>query len=980
MRRPISRDRSFVLTGLAAALAVATLGLGLAGCPSGDGGNPTSGATVLFFRTYGVDADFPGLRDASDMGLAVAAVPDPTGTTNLGYLVAGSTTVGRADGVDGLVFEVPQDRFDPRRIVLPPVGGRPDWVRSYGGGFDDRVRAVRPLPDGGAVFAGALGLGAGNPAFLVETVRPKRPEGPSDQVAPDVAGTRSGLIGGELRNARFIEFPNGAEAYAVEPLPATGEFVAAGYADRGDANGRDVYVVRLDGALNVLRARTYGGPGADEARALARIPVGPANPLAEGFIVAGTTASFGTGPGDTDIFAIRLDADLNVVWQRRLASQGADLTGGVAVTPEGGFVIAGTRGFDPQDSDVWVIKLDGGGAVQWARVYDTSETERGNAVRVTQGGDIVVAASLQSPRGDVDPWVFRLTDAGHFVWQNTYGTAADDEALAIDEVAGAGGFIVAGYTRGVPSPVRGLVGSADVLLVRISSFGEGCSSRPTQATSQPTSDPFVDVAATAADASGVIGIELGSGSAGFSDVENRLDAFPNLAGPLRLFAFLESCFSFAQEERNRAPIAAFFTTPDQPFVDQQVLFDASESRSRPRGAQITAYEWSFGDEPTAQEPFTSATGSFTTHRYAAPGAYVARLRVTAVIAGAGPGPVLFFTSETSQRIIVRPAAVTLPRRQLVVGIIDVADPNRFSSSVGCVSSSLLAPGQPPAFNCAACFGTPSQVPPCTVSLPLGSRITLVPDANDPGFVFDRWEGIAPADTLNADDTLVVDMSTDRNIHAFFRAAGTPQQFRLDLCVQGMGSVSTSPASTFACANSPMSTFMACSEPCGSACNGCTQMRNANETVPLVATPGQGFQFVRWEGVGPSDTVNGATADVLMNADRSIRAVFAQLRTLDVCLSGPGAGQGQVTSPSHAQFPGPCTARCSTGGACQASFPADELVELTATSSGPAFPFLGWTGLGPDDQDLGDDPATPEVEGRCRVRMNANRMIVANFGG
>ncbi len=74
--------------------------------------------------------------------------------------------------------------------------------------------------------------------------------------------------------------------------------------------------------------------------------------------------------------------------------------------------------------------------------------------------------------------------------------------------------------------------------------------------------------------------------------------------------------------RVTAPLAVSFTARPSPALrSTRVLFDASRSSDPNSGARLTVYRWSFGDGSTG-------SGVTTSHAYARPGRYTARLAVT----------------------------------------------------------------------------------------------------------------------------------------------------------------------------------------------------------------------------------------------------------------------------------------------------------------------------------------------------------------
>jgi PKD repeat protein len=101
-----------------------------------------------------------------------------------------------------------------------------------------------------------------------------------------------------------------------------------------------------------------------------------------------------------------------------------------------------------------------------------------------------------------------------------------------------------------------------------------------------------------------------------------------------------------------APTARFTFTPEAPAAFTDVRFDGTTSTPG-IGATIVKYTWDFGDNTSA------SAGSVASHKYSAPGTYLARLTVTdnnglsgqsptqAVVVGAGVAPTAEFVFSPS---------------------------------------------------------------------------------------------------------------------------------------------------------------------------------------------------------------------------------------------------------------------------------------------------------------------------------------------
>ncbi len=130
----------------------------------------------------------------------------------------------------------------------------------------------------------------------------------------------------------------------------------AGYPESSSgANTRDVVLVKTDANGNVQWAKIYGGTDWDEARSVQQTSDG-------GYIVAGYTRSFGAGGGD--LFLIKTDANGNVQWAKTYGGGSYDHAFSVRQTSNGGYIVAGqTNSFGAGSSDIFLIKTDANGNI-----------------------------------------------------------------------------------------------------------------------------------------------------------------------------------------------------------------------------------------------------------------------------------------------------------------------------------------------------------------------------------------------------------------------------------------------------------------------------------------------------------------------------------------------------------------------------------------------------------------------------------------
>ncbi len=182
--------------------------------------------------------------------------------------------------------------------------------------------------------------------------------------------------------------------------------------------GSQILVTKVDSNGAVAWARTYGGIDVDIGNSIQQTRDG-------GYIVAGYTLSFGAGLHDAYVF--KITATGGVTWSRTFGGAGDDFANSIRQTRDGGFIIAGfTTSTGAGDRDVWLLKLSGTGSVEWSKTFGGFNTEEGNDARATFDGGYVVAGKTHTfGAGGADVYIVKTDGAGNLQWSRTFGTVYD---------------------------------------------------------------------------------------------------------------------------------------------------------------------------------------------------------------------------------------------------------------------------------------------------------------------------------------------------------------------------------------------------------------------------------------------------------------------------------------------------------------------------------------------------------------------------
>jgi len=177
-----------------------------------------------------------------------------------------------------------------------------------------------------------------------------------------------------------------------------------------------------------------------------------------------------------------------VEWQKCLGSTWGDEGLHVQNTSDGGFILLTTVGAgtgdvtgyhgNPAIGDLWVVKLDSKGTVQWSKALGGSFVEAGGAIREAPDGSFVIGATTGSTDGDataashggLDFWLVKLSATGSILWQRRYG-GEKNEYMWDFQFTPDGGYILAGDAESFGGDVTGQHGSEDAWVVKVNSSG-----------------------------------------------------------------------------------------------------------------------------------------------------------------------------------------------------------------------------------------------------------------------------------------------------------------------------------------------------------------------------------------------------------------------------------------------------------------------------------------------------------------------------
>lgn len=304
--------------------------------------------------------------------------------------------------------------YDNVYLVKIDENGDTLWTRVYEKPCDYAGYSSQKTDDGGFIIAGSVGLSGNHDGFLIKT----------DSLG-DTLWTRI--------------YPKEADDgfNCVQNVSALDSgFIMTGVCNDTLGGMHDIYLVRTDSLGIVLWSQTFNNAVFEGGYSVQQVNDG-------GFIIYGWTYG-----NSADCYLIKTDANGDTIWTRIFGGLSTEYGRCVQQTADGGYIMAGySASFGPGDYDIYIVKTDSLGDMQWEKNYGGQGDQYCTAIRQTNDGGYICAGTTSDYYGNTwDAYVVKLTANGDSIWTIVLGLGGSRAESFYDiQITADGGYIAAGY-------------------------------------------------------------------------------------------------------------------------------------------------------------------------------------------------------------------------------------------------------------------------------------------------------------------------------------------------------------------------------------------------------------------------------------------------------------------------------------------------------------------------------------------------------
>jgi len=254
-------------------------------------------------------------------------------------------------------------------------------------------------------------------------------------------------------------FGGGDNDYSVSLIETSdNKYLILGNTGSYGAGYQDIWLLKInqDGTLdwNI----SFGGGNNDYSRSLIETNDNK-------YLVLGLTYSYGAG--NQDVWLLKINEDGTLDWNKTFGGSHYDASfGSVIETDDNKYLVLGhTYSYGSGNSDIWLLKVNEDGALDWNKTFGGTSDEFSTTVIETSDHEYLILGTTESyDAGGGDIWVLKVNEDGTLDWNKTFGGSHYESFGSVIETND-NKYLVLGYTASYGA------GEGDIWLLKVNQDG-----------------------------------------------------------------------------------------------------------------------------------------------------------------------------------------------------------------------------------------------------------------------------------------------------------------------------------------------------------------------------------------------------------------------------------------------------------------------------------------------------------------------------
>jgi len=320
-------------------------------------------------------------------------------------------------------------------VMKTDANGIEQWRKVYGTyNMEHVAKYIQETSDGGFIIAGYEGVA-----------------GIYDAIVQKLDASGNLIWSKAFGDEDFFD-----QAYWVEEL-TDGGYIITGCTQSFGANNTDVLLIRLDTNGETVWIKTFGYGGSDSGYCVIESADG-------GFIVVGTTDPDMYNP---DVWIIKTDLDGNIIWDKTFGGADWEEAYMIQQTYDNGYILVGTTAsFGAGSNDILLFKIDAYGNNEWMKTFGGSESDSGYSVQETKDHGYFITGEITNPISQLpDIYIIKTDSDGNNEWTKTIDNHAGEDHAYFGQPTNDDGYIITGYTGDY------IMEQSDIFLIKLGKNG-----------------------------------------------------------------------------------------------------------------------------------------------------------------------------------------------------------------------------------------------------------------------------------------------------------------------------------------------------------------------------------------------------------------------------------------------------------------------------------------------------------------------------